>query len=147
MDLTSLHLYDVSLHIPVFTHIMIYAHVHMGVDVLVFLEFYVLATPKDISGWRLTCDSVRSWWLYSAVPTGRSGCQHHDLKSHSVTLSSHWPTNQSLPYPNNPASYKCQFEMPLVSRDQEPNSISPTSDARALLIRPPHIYMHIYAYI
>ena len=34
------------------------------------LEFYVLATPKVISGCVPTCDSVHSRWLYSAAPLG-----------------------------------------------------------------------------
>ena len=46
---------------------------------LTYVCFYVcnlfvvvlhLATPKVISGQVLTCDSVQSWWLYSAAPLG-----------------------------------------------------------------------------
>ena len=32
--------------------------------------------------------------------TGRPDCQHHDVRSHSVTLSRYW-TNPSFPYLNN----------------------------------------------
>ena len=35
-----------------------------------FLEVYVLATFKAISGWVPTCDSVHSWWLNNAAPLG-----------------------------------------------------------------------------
>ena len=31
------------------------------------LEFYVLATPKVISGHILHCDNVHSWQIYSAA--------------------------------------------------------------------------------
>ena len=31
------------------------------------LLFYILATSKVISGWTATCDSLHSWWLYSAT--------------------------------------------------------------------------------
>ena len=34
------------------------------------LEFYILATPRVISGWLPTCDSAQSWPLYSAAPLG-----------------------------------------------------------------------------
>ena len=44
-----------------------------------------------------TYDSMHSWWLHSAFPTGTPGHQHHDLIPH---LSWNW-ANQSLPYPNN----------------------------------------------
>ena len=63
------------------------------------LEFYILATTKTVWGWAPTYDSVHLLQIYSAV-TGRTGHQHHDLISHSVTLSWH-SANQSLPYPNN----------------------------------------------
>ena len=54
------------------------------------LLFYILPTSMVISGWVLTFDCTRSWWLYSAA-------KHHDWISHSVTLSWHW-AYQSLPY-------------------------------------------------
>ena len=59
------------------------------------LEFYTWATSNVISSRVQTCDSVYSW-----CPTGRSGHQHHDLISHSITLCWHW-ANQSFPYLNN----------------------------------------------
>ena len=31
---------------------------------------YIIATSKVISGMVLTCDSVHSWWCYSAAPLG-----------------------------------------------------------------------------
>ena len=34
------------------------------------LEFYVLPTCKDISGWVTTCDSAHSWQLDNAAPLG-----------------------------------------------------------------------------
>ena len=53
------------------------------------LEFYVLATSKVISGQVPICDSAQPSRLYSAVPVRKSGCQHHGLISHTVTLSRH----------------------------------------------------------
>ena len=35
-----------------------------------FLEFYILATYKVISGWVLTFESSHSWWLYSVAALG-----------------------------------------------------------------------------
>ena len=47
-----------------------------------------------------TCDSAHAWQLHSTAPLGNQAvCQHHDLISHSVTLSWHW-AHQSLPYRN-----------------------------------------------
>ena len=60
------------------------------------LLFCILATSK---GWASSCDSVISWQLYSAAPP-KPGCQHHNLISHSLTLSWHW-ANQSWLYPTN----------------------------------------------
>ena len=37
---------------------------------IALLLFYILATSKGIPVWVLTCDSVHSWWLYSAAPLG-----------------------------------------------------------------------------
>ena len=62
-------------------------------------EFYILVTSKVISSQAPTCDSAQSWWLHSAAPLGKSGHRHHDLISHTVTLSWHW-AKQSLPYRN-----------------------------------------------
>ena len=65
-----------------------------------------LVVPWSFTSWQhlwsyqdcyQTCDS---WQLYSAAPLWYQPAQHHDLISHSVTLSWHW-ANQYLPYPNN----------------------------------------------
>ena len=54
---------------------------------IVRLLFYVLATPKMISGQVLTCD-VCTHGDFIVLPIGRRpGFQHHDLISHSVILS------------------------------------------------------------
>ena len=46
--------------------------VHLDVSKLGarLLEFYILTTYKDISGWLVPFDSMRSWWLHSAAPLG-----------------------------------------------------------------------------
>ena len=50
-------------------HWIVTVHTHGGFIVLLhwigWLEFYVLATSKVISGWLLTCDSAHWWWYYS----------------------------------------------------------------------------------
>ena len=43
---------------------------------------------------------VRTHGKFIVLPHWETGHQHHDLISHSVTLSWHW-SNQSIPYPNN----------------------------------------------
>ena len=58
------------------------------------------------------------------VTTGRPGCQHHDLISHSFPLFWHW-ANQSLPYANNTESMARKWQLSnfklLVWLDQSSN--------------------------
>ena len=61
-----------------------------------FVVLHSSNTTEVISGWAPTCDGAHSWRLLECCLTGILGHHHHDLVSHSVTLS-----NQSLPYPNN----------------------------------------------
>ena len=63
-------------------------------------EFYFLTTFMVTSGWVAPCDSVHTWSMYSAYPTGRPSHQHPELTCHSFTLSWHW-AKQSLIYPGN----------------------------------------------
>ena len=63
-------------------------------------KFYPLTTSKVMSWWVLTSDSVHLWLLYSSAPLRNHAAQHHELISHSVTLSWQW-TNQPLSYPIN----------------------------------------------
>ena len=65
--------------------------------------FVVVLHPSNIWG---NIKMVTNMWqcalmvtLYGCL-TGTPGYWHHDLLSHSVTLSWHW-ANQSLHYPNN----------------------------------------------
>ena len=51
---------------------------------------YVVATFKVILRQVLICDSAHSWWPVWCFPTWKPGCQHHQLISHSVTLSWQW---------------------------------------------------------
>ena len=83
---------------------------------------------KVILGWVPTCDL----WLYSAAPLGK----HHDLISHSVSLSWRW-AKQSIPYPINaePQARTRQISIWLVN--WEPNCRSPTPKTLALPMRPP----------
>ena len=79
-----------------------------------------------------TCDSVHSWQLHSAA-----SLEHHDLLSHSITLSWHW-TDQTLSYPNNSElqARKQQVSIlkPLVWLDQVSNlrvTLGNASDVKA----------------
>ena len=68
--------------------------------IVCLLLFYVQATSEV--GYRLVTVGTRGDFI--VLPNGKPGHQHHDLISHSVTVSWH-RTNKSLPYPNNA---KCQ---------------------------------------
>ena len=60
-------------------------------------------------------------------PIGKSGRQHHDLISHSVTLSWHW-ANESLPYPDN--AEQVSILRSLVWFNQVSNPQGPDSNQR-----------------
>ena len=63
---------------------------------LVGWSFYVLATSKAISGWVLTCDSVHSCRLYTAVPM-------REQATNTMTqypIQSHYPDTEPIsPFP------------------------------------------------
>ena len=78
--------------------------------------------------------------------TGPPGHEHHDLTSHSVTLSWHW-ASKSLPYPNNTErqarKWQVSISMSLVWLNQGSNPrgsdspVLPKWETDTLLIRPP----------
>ena len=50
---------------------------------------FVVLYPSNIkvtSGRVPTCDRAHSWQLSQCCPTGTTGCQHHDLISHSSDI-------------------------------------------------------------
>ena len=51
------------------------------------LGFYTLATSKVISGQIQICDSVHSWWLYSAAPLGDQAANTISLSHIIFTMS------------------------------------------------------------
>ena len=66
-------------------------------------KFAAVLRPSNISG---HMRMGTNWWpctlmvTLNCCPTGRQGFQHHDLISHSLTLSWYW-ASQSFSYPNN----------------------------------------------
>ena len=79
---------------------VMFTHPHLTMlglvlGIFVCFCFYVLAIPKIILGLVSSCDTTHSWQVHdSATPlgdqattTGRPGRQHHDVLSHSDTLS------------------------------------------------------------
>ena len=120
-------------------------HVHL---IVCLLLFYVLAISKVLSERILTCDSVHSWWLYSAAPL-RPGSHHHDLISHSVTLSWHW-ANLSLPNPSWLGRDKYFYVIGLIPPGIEPMRFGslylPKQETDTLLIRPSRLVMFIWRF-
>ena len=74
-----------------------------------------LATSKVRSRQVPTCDNAHSWRLFSAAPHKKPCHQHHDLISHSGTLSWKW-ANQSLSYPNNAQRLTMKWQVPILKR-------------------------------
>ena len=55
---------------------------------LLVILFYILATPKFLSGWVQTCDSAHSSWLYSAAPLGdQAPAQWPDISLRHIVLT------------------------------------------------------------
>ena len=97
------------------------------------LEFYNLATCKIISERVPTCDSARSWWLYSAVPLGdqvASTMTCYPTQSHYPDIKLTRPCPLLLMLRASIGSNKYQFGKLLVW----PNCRSPALEARPLSI-------------
>ena len=92
---------------------------------------------KVISGWVLTFDSVRSWWLYSAAPLANQATgamTRYSIQSHYPDTGITSPCPILMPYCNA----ECQARTwPVVWLGWWPDSRSPACKAPALLIRPP----------
>ena len=110
---------------------------------VVYLLVYILATSKIISGWVPPCNSVHSWWLYSAAPPG-------DQATDTITW---YPTQWH--YSDTMGTSPCpiliifsarlgndKYKFDLIWLDREPNFQSLTPKSCGLPIQPPRPVGH-----
>ena len=108
----------------------IYTHAQgqMLFDFFRLLLFYFLATFMVISGWVLTCYSAHSWWLYSTDSLGHQAAN----TTTCYPTPSHYPDNQSLPYPNNAGRQARKWQVSILKLfvwlDQGSNTKVPDSN-------------------